>query len=105
MKERVENPAERLEELAELFKSRNEEYGSDYKIFGTRIKQFFPNGIVLATESDFKRFALLVMMIGKMSRYAQNFSKGGHDDSLRDLSVYAQMLAEVDEEAKPESKE
>jgi hypothetical protein len=34
--------------------------------------------------------------MSKATRYAQNFERGGHEDSLIDNSVYTQMLREVD---------
>jgi hypothetical protein len=37
------------------------------------------------------------MMASKLARYANNFFTGGHADSLEDISVYAQMLREVDD--------
>ena len=35
-------------------------------------------------------------IINKIARYAENFDKGGHDDSLNDISVYAAMLRSID---------
>jgi hypothetical protein len=37
---------------------------------------------------------LIVKCLGKLQRYAHNFSNGGHQDSARDLQVYAAMLEE-----------
>jgi len=92
------SPAEGLKEAIRLFESRNKEYGEAYKGFGSRVKPFFPNGLTLKTEEDFTRFGALIMMIGKLERYTQNFSKGGHTDSLMDLSVYSQMLNSIDKD-------
>lgn len=57
----------------------------------------FPRGLSLNTAEDFNRFALFVQLMHKLTRYAQALKTGGHRDSLDDLSVYAQMLAAVDE--------
>jgi hypothetical protein len=57
----------------------------------------FPDGLELKTASDFTRFALFTQCHGKLLRYAANFHRGGHAESLDDLSVYAQLLNYTDE--------
>lgn len=87
----------RLRELGDLFEKRNAQYGSDYKSFGAVLLALFPNGLVLETDADFTRFGLYLYMLGKMTRYSKTFL--GHPvpaDTLDDLSVYAQMLQDVD---------
>lgn len=87
-----------LHYLADLFEGRYRMYGDNYKRFGPIFKALFPDGrIVIDDEVDFTRLGLFVQIVYKLSRYASCFNTGGHRDSLDDLAVYAQMLAELDE--------
>ncbi|MCK5025182.1 MAG: hypothetical protein KAS15_01225, partial [Nanoarchaeota archaeon] len=90
------SPADLLHKAAELFEERDRAYGSSYKQFGKVVLAFFPDGITLKTEDDFTRWGVLNMIFSKMNRYCNNFSEGGHPDSLADMSVYPAMLAEID---------
>jgi len=87
---------DRLIKLGDLFKQRNALYGDNYLRFGKVFKTLFPEPLVLESEDDFGRFALFVQIVHKVTRYAQQAAVG-HEDSLDDMAVYAQMLAEVDE--------
>lgn len=99
------NVAEMLEKLGALYRERNALYGDNYKRAGRRMLAYFPDGITLRTEEDFNRFHMFVQLDGKLSRYAEAVLRGeGHADSLDDLSVYAQMTQEVDEEAAEQRK-
>lgn len=89
---------DRLIKLADLYKQRNALYGDNYKRFGKILFQMFPNGLTLKLEEDFNRIALFVQIVHKVTRYAQQLEEGGHEDSLDDMAVYAQMLAEYDGE-------
>lgn len=93
----IKTPADQLKEAAELFEEKNKEYGSSYKEFGKIMLAYFPDGVVLKTKKDFTRWGMLNIMMSKISRYCNNFTKGGHPDSLNDLSVYSAMLAEIDQ--------
>lgn len=73
-------------------------YGESYKNFGNIIKAFFPDGVVLKTVEDMNRWGVFQMMLSKLHRYANNFNRGGHSDSLLDLAVYSAMLNELDTE-------
>jgi hypothetical protein len=87
----------RLQDLGDLFEQRGKVYGEAYKKYGEQA--FLMIGpISLATPEDFGRLALVLQIIAKTARYTNNFGKGGHIDSLDDLSVYAQMLQEIDGE-------
>ena len=90
---------QQLIDKAELFDKKNMEYGSTYLKAGQIYEAIFPDGICLNSAQDFGRFAIFVLMMTKVNRYAQNFEKGGHEDSLDDLSVYAMMLKEIDNES------
>lgn len=87
---------EALAKLALLYKQRNALYGDNYKNFGKLMVAFYPKGVQLLTEEDHSRFALFVHLATKMSRYAEMFAKEGHADSLDDITVYSQMLRELD---------
>lgn len=85
-----------LIKLAELYETRNAEYGDDYKHHGQLMMALFPKGIELRSEADFARYALFKMIAVKLARYAVNFHRGGHRDSLDDIAVYSQLLQELD---------
>jgi hypothetical protein len=86
-----------LERAIKTFKSRDVEYGNAFMNHGDIIKAFFPQGIFLHDEQDMKRFAAFQAIIGKLNRYAVNFSNGGHKDSIHDAICFCAMLEEIDE--------
>ena len=85
-----------LRDLGELYEERNKMYKNNYLNFGKQLVALFPDGLTLRTEEEFNRFALFMQLVHKLSRYAHSLLNGGHDDSLDDTSVYAQMLREYD---------
>ena len=87
----------RLEEAAATSKAKDAEYGESYLTFGAFAAGLFPDGLKLETAADWGRFACLFEIVQKVHRYAQSLHKGGHADSLIDISVYAQMLARLDD--------
>lgn len=93
-------PADTLRQAGEVYDQKNAEYGDSYKQFGHSLAAMFPNGLTLNTADDFNRFAVFTLKTVKQHRYANNFTKGGHEDSLLDESVYAHMLMELDREAR-----
>lgn len=96
-------PDQVLRDAADLFESRNAEYGSDYLLFGERMKAFFPDGVTLKSVADFQRFGILVFKFSKLSRYINAWTRGGHPDSSEDDIVYTAMLRQVDEMSKKEN--
>lgn len=90
---------EMLREGAATYEERNKIYGSNYKKFGVAFAPLLA-GITLNTATDVNRMGVLIQMLSKISRYVENWAKGGHDDSLLDLSVYTTMLRELDNEAR-----
>jgi len=92
------NVTEELHKIAELFEERGKIYGEGYKLKGAVIDALFEKPIILSTAEDFNRFSILNYIVGKLVRYSNNFIDSGHDDSLDDISVYAQMLKELDNE-------
>lgn len=92
----IKKPDERLADAAKIFAERSVLYGENYLRHGMVLQALFPEGLKLQSLNDHNRFGLLTQVVAKMTRYCENFSKGGHEDSLDDLSVYAQMLNYVD---------
>jgi len=90
---------QRLALLGNLYEGRNAVYGDDFRRYGRVMLALFPDGITIKTESDLSRFGVLTQVMGKLGRYAAQFDRGGHPDSLDDLSVYAQILRLLDDEA------
>lgn len=88
---------EDLREKAALYEERNKQYGGNYKYFGVIMRALFQDGpVVLKTVEDHNRFGIFVQVLAKATRYAAQFSDGGHDDSLDDIAVYSMMLKELD---------
>lgn len=86
---------EQLRAKAALYEERNALYGDNYKKFGPIMELL---GIKeLKSASDHGRFAIFVQIVAKVTRYAENFHRGGHDDSLDDIAVYSMMLKELDQ--------
>lgn len=80
-----------LHNLASLFEEKNKQYANAFMENGAIFALLFPKGIELKSEEDFRRFCLFMMLVHKLTRYANSWAKGGHDDSLDDLAVYAMM--------------
>lgn len=91
--------ADSLRACAKTYEERNKQYGDSYKNLGKVMVELFPDGLTLETVDDFNRFGCFFEMTNKMQRYSHNFTKGGHKDSTHDISVYSQMLEELDNEA------
>jgi len=83
-----------------IMKERHQIYGDNFKQFGKITQALFPDGVELKTESDWNRFGIFVQMVAKLSRYANNFNQGGHEDSLDDLGNYAMILQFLDKDFK-----
>ena len=93
-----------LREGAATYEQRNQLYGDNYKTFGVAFAPLLA-GITLNSATDVNRMGVLIQMLSKISRYVENWSKGGHDDSLLDLSVYTTMLRELDNEMREQQME
>lgn len=93
----VRSPDERLRDAARLFQDRNQEYGANYREWGAVMAAMYPQGLTVRTQEEWLRLCLQVVRVMKETRYAKNFVRGGHQDSMDDLSVYAMMAAEMDE--------
>ena len=91
------NAAELLEIASKLYIEKNKEYGDSYLQHGRIMDELFPKGIALENSRDHARFGMLTMVVGKLTRFCNNFACG-HEDSLDDLIVYAAMLRELYED-------
>lgn len=90
--------ANELISKAELYAQRAAIYGDNYVRFGPIMAQLMATQKLDPTnEKDMARFGIFVQVVSKITRYAENFNRGGHDDSLDDLAVYAMMLKELDQ--------
>jgi hypothetical protein len=85
-----------LREAASTYEQRNKVYGDNYKKFGVVMSALFPEGLVVNSVDDWNRLGTLVQKVSKLTRYIENYSKGGHPDSLLDDIVYTSMLSELD---------
>jgi len=85
-------------DAVKLFDERNAIYKNGWERSGYLMKALFPDGIELKTDEDHARFSLVSMLAAKLSRYCTNFTKGGHEDSIQDLTVYANILFTFDKE-------
>lgn len=94
-----------LDEAAKLNRERDAQYQDGYRDQAAILKILLPNGI--QPYADWERITLLFMVVAKIQRYAQSLrpTKQGHslephEDSLRDLGVYAFMMQAHDREGK-----
>jgi hypothetical protein len=70
--------SELLDLCKETYAVRSAEYGDSYIVIGNALSAIFPEGVELKTEEDFRRFHLFAWTVGKLVRYSQNWSSGGH---------------------------
>lgn len=92
-----------LSEARQLYLDRMPAYGDVYKRFPHAFLALFPGHKIpaITTIDDANRLQLMMQLLNKMTRYAQNFERGGHKDSARDMIVYAAMLEEQTDQANP----
>ena len=89
-----------LEECAAIQADRESVYGDLFHRHGDIVTRFFPSGVALSTPEEIARFRLFGSVVTKLSRYANNFKSGGHEDSLKDAINYIAMLSILDEDGK-----
>lgn len=95
---KINGVPEILEQARKTFESRNPTYGQrGYIMQAGIVNAMFPEGIPRLSTNDMGRFVTLMMITAKLGRYATNFLKGGHKDSIHDLGVYAFILEEFDD--------
>lgn len=88
--------AEVMESAAETFKARQAVYGDNYKLAAEALKAFFPNGLELKTAADQERYHIFMLIVVKLSRYANGWNKP-HQDSIHDAGIYSFMLEAIDQ--------
>ena len=94
-----ETPADILRGMAETYEEKAKEYGErQYLHIGKMLEVMYPNGLTLKGADEFNRLHLFILMMVKISRYSQNFKRGGHQDSTHDLAVYTSMLEAFEDE-------
>lgn len=87
-----------LLEASDFIKRKNSDYGNAKDVVGQVLKLFFPNELVLKTEDDFMEFGIFSMMVGKICRFANLWSKKEAPnfesilDTLGDLGNYSYIL-------------
>jgi hypothetical protein len=63
---------------------------------GEVLAALFPDGLTLQTPAEFSRFHVFQMIVAKVNRYANNYTGGGHADSIHDTGVYSFVLEAKD---------
>lgn len=108
-----------LREAASLFETRNKVYKDTTGAVGEILAVLKRTGLMrLETPDDFRRYHILVLIIVKLVRYCNNWnpvktkleedSSGaeieivGHQDSIRDMTVYSGILESIDQEINEE---
>ena len=86
-----------LEEIKQVFESRNAEYKDSYKDFGKLFYAMFPS-LTIDTVEDANRLGILVQIVSKLVRYRANFKQPHNPDHMKDIAVYALLLEELDGE-------
>ena len=89
--------ADILEAAADLYKRRNTEYAESFRKIGPLMMALFPEGLTIRTSEDFIRFHFFLLILIKLTRYANNWTDG-HSDSLCDAAVYCAMMEAFDRE-------
>jgi hypothetical protein len=79
--------SELLDLCKETYAVRSAEYGDSYIVIGNALS------------------AMFAWTVGKLVRYSQNWSSGGHGDSLHDAIVYMAILGTEDENLKKETED
>ena len=89
--------AAELKAKADLFNERAALYGDNYKRFGPIMKQLLHVQMLDPMDAHaMNRLGIFVQIVSKITRYGENFTAGGHNDSLDDIAVYAMMLKSLD---------
>ena len=86
-----------LEQAKQTFKDKGKEYGHTYENFANVISALFPDGIYIipGEENKTNKIGIIFMIVHKIMRYC-NSMPDGHNDSLKDIIVYAAMMEEID---------
>lgn len=82
--------ADVLGEMADTYRERNKTYGDNFRRVGHVMQALHPEGVQQSTALDHELFHLWSLLIVKASRFA--VSGLTHEDSIKDLGVYAAMI-------------
>lgn len=88
--------SEVMEEAAKTFTLRQAVYGDNYRLAAKALEAFFPEGVPLKTAEDHERFHIFMLIVVKLSRYANGWNKP-HQDSIHDAGIYSFMLEAIDQ--------
>lgn len=97
--------ADMLEAMAVTFRERNAVYGNNFERLGHALHSMFPQGLTIATPDDWTRLYFFMLQQVKLSRYATNFTNGGHPDSVHDTAVYAALLEAFDDNLRSDNQQ
>lgn len=84
-------------------RERRARYGDSYTRYGAAMEVMFPEGLTIRGSEAFARLGVFTQALGKLIRYAEGLSRGGHADSAHDLMVYAAILESLTTETKEAS--
>jgi len=87
--------AELLGVAASTFIERGAVYRDNHDRLANMLAAAFPDGVKLRTPEDHARYALYILIMVKLTRYAVQWEVG-HDDSTVDAAVYCAMLGARD---------
>ena len=101
----IESVCKLFEERKELFKNKNKNYGCSYIKAGEILNYILDNKeLILKTKEDHVSYQILTRMLDKILRYSTLRFTDQDDlvgekifDTISDLSVYALMLAEMEQ--------
>jgi hypothetical protein len=79
-----------LQQAASTFMQRNAVYKDNAVNVGNVMKALFPNGVAIRSNDDHHLYHLFELIIVKLTRFAN--SGLTHEDSMRDIAVYAAMV-------------
>lgn len=79
----------------EIIEERNKIYGNSFEKVGQILAILFPDGIKINSEIDHIKFDLLKNLVGKITRFSNNFPAEFHKDSIIDIANYATILLSV----------
>lgn len=87
-----------LDEAVQTYIERNAVYKDNFRNVGNLVQDLFPEGVSLRSAEDFTRWHIFELFLVKLTRYAKNYKDGGHEDSLKDMTVYLSILQALDAE-------
>lgn len=87
-----------LEVERSIMLERGAAYGDDGHIkHAAAMAGLFPEGVTVKTVEEWTRLLLFIYVTMKVSRYANNFATGGHEDSSLDGANYFTILHSFDQ--------